>query len=141
MFLSLCSQGVLKNSLAREVSEPGFQRKCALQDSDGNVFVAASLPQRFRKSISIDDSHRIAGDVMSYLYQAGPFRCAVFSSLWWNKRVSPSGQEFVGNDADKSTLHQGTALAHADDLFPRDGVREFQEIPIVVGIAYLDEQV
>ena len=51
--------------------------------------------------------------------------------LWRNKRLSSSVQEFVRDNTDKSTLHQGTALAHTDDLFPRDGVHKFQKIPVI----------
>ena len=54
-----------------------------------------------------------------------------FCWLWRNKRLSPSVQEFVRDNPDQGTLHQGTALAHADDLFPRDGVHEFQKIPVI----------
>jgi hypothetical protein len=52
-----------------------------------------------------------------------------------NKRPLPSIQEFVGDYADKGAAHQGTALTQADDLFSGNGVHEFQEISIEIGIA------
>ena len=52
----------------------------------------------------------------------------LFRSSCGTNAFSSSVQEFVRDDPDKGTLHQGTALAHADDLFPRDGVHKFQKV-------------
>jgi len=57
-----------------------------------------------------------------------------------SKRLSSSLEEFVRDNTDEGALHQGTALAYTDYLFPRDSEHEFQKIPIIVGIAYLTER-
>jgi len=77
--------------------------------------------------------------VLSDLSQAGPFYRDAFRRLWWSKPFSLSAQEFVRNNPDKGALHQGTALAHPDDLFPRDGIHEFQKIPVKIRITCLAE--
>ena len=63
-----------------------------------------------------------------------------FFGSWSNKRSFVSCSEVRPGQYRQGALHQGTALAHADDLFPRDGEHEFQKVPVKVGIAYFAEQ-
>jgi hypothetical protein len=126
--------------LEREVAEPGFQCQCAVQAADRNIFVPPGFLQCLRKSIWVYDPDGPAGDVLPYLRQVGWFFGAAFRRLLGNSLPLLSVQDFVGDDADKSAFHQGTALTDVDDLFAGDGKHEFQQIPVIVGIAYVAEQ-
>ena len=50
-------------------------------------------------------------------------------------------QEFVGDNADEGTTHQGAALAGADKLFAWDCGHKFEQAAVEVGIAFLPRQV
>jgi hypothetical protein len=122
------------------MAEPGFQYQSAIEAAHGNTFAAPGFLQCLRKSVWVYDPDGAADDVLPYLRQMGWFLRAAFRRLLGNSVPLLSVQDFIGNDADKGTLHQGTALADAYDLFAGDGVHEFQQIPVIVGKACVAER-
>src|ERR1700677_2444046 len=122
------------------MTEPGFQCQGAIEAADGNFFVAPGFLQCLRKSVWVYDPDGAADDVLPYLKQVRWFFGTAFRRLMGNSLLLLSVQDFIGDDADESALHQGTTLADADDLFTRDCEHEFQQIPVIVGIAYVAEQ-
>ena len=119
------------------MAEPGFQCQGAVEHADGNVFVAPGFLQCLRKSVRVYDPDGAAGDVLPYLREVGRFFGATFRRLLGNSLSLLSVQDFIGDDADKSTFHQGTALADADDLFPGDSEHEFQKVSVKKGKEHL----
>ena len=138
--MCLCGHRVRQDSLEREVAEPGLQCQGAVEAADGNVFVALGFLQCFRKSVWGYDPGGAAGDVLPYVRPVGRFFGDAFRRLLGNSLPLLSVQDFIGDDADESAFHQGSALAGADDLFAGDGEHEFQQIPIIVGKAHVAEQ-
>ncbi len=122
------------------MTEPGFQCQGALEAAEGNVFVTPGFLQCLRKSVWVYDPDGAADDVLPYLRQMGWFFWAAFRRLLGNSFPLLSVQDFIGDDADESAFHQGTALADADDLFAGDGEHEFQQLPVIVGKAYVAER-
>jgi hypothetical protein len=101
-----------------------------------------SFLQRFHKSIWIDDPYTAANDLLPNLHQAGPFRrrsfCwGVFRRLLGNNLLLSPVEDFVRDDANEGALHQGAALADADDLFAGDGEHEFKKVSVKKGIELL----
>src|SRR5258708_14788945 len=100
-----------------------------------NFLAGSHLLQGMTKCFAINDSEKTACHTLAEFDQIGPFCNDGRQRGAGDIRFSLSIEEFIRDDADKSAAHQGTALAGADELFAGNGVHEFQEAAVQVGIA------
>ena len=120
-----------------KIPEPTFDDNRPHQDDGGNNFAAPSLLQDFKEVSCINNPEGTAGHVLRHLGVAGPVRADGDQSSAGDKRFAFAVQELIGSDSDKRAAHEGAPLARADELFARNRVQKFKQVPIEIGIALL----
>ena len=120
-----------------KIPEPTLDDDRSHQDDSGNHFAEPSLLQDFKELSCLNNPKGTAGHVLRHLGVAGPVRGDGDQSCSGDERFAFPVQQFIGSNSDKCAAHEGAPLAGADELFARDRVQKFEQIPIEIGIAPL----